>query len=159
MEFTLPEKCCGVCLQHNDSTSQVHFEISRNGLWVLRHHPNPAPRIGWLLLDASRHVSGPMDFSDREASQWGLAVQQASRLIQSITGCDRVYAIAVGEGARHLHLHLIPRFGDDAETEAWCVADLYRQIAQKQRPPANPDAIEAFVTKGREVVKTLGESL
>ena len=159
MELTLPEKCCGVCFQHNDSVGQEHFEISRNGLWVLRHHPNPAPRVGWLLLDASRHVSGPVDFSAREASQWGLAVQQASRLIQSITGCDRVYAIAFGEGARHLHLHLIPRFGDDPETEAWCVADLYRQIAQKQRPPANPEAIQAFVTTGREVVKNLGEAL
>ena len=159
MEFTLPEKCCGVCLQHNNSASQQRFEISRNGLWVLRHHPNPAPRVGWLLLDTSRHVSGPVDFCEREASQWGLAVQQASRLVQSMTGCDRVYAIAFGEGARHLHLHLIPRFGDDPETEAWCVADLYRQVAQKQHPPANPEAIQAFVTKGREVVKTLGEAL
>jgi len=159
MEPTLPEKCCGVCLQHNDSASQEHFEISRNGLWVLRHHPNPAPRVGWLLLDASRHVSGPVDFSAREASQWGLAVQQASRLIRTLTGCDRVYAIAFGEGARHLHLHLIPRFGDDPETDAWCVADLYRQVAQKQHPPANPEAIQAFVTKGREMIKTLGEAL
>ena len=159
MKPTLPEKSCGVCLQHNESASQERFEISRNGLWLLRHHPNPAPRVGWLLLDASRHVSGPMDFSDHEAFQWGLAVQQASRLVQSITGCDRVYAIAFGEGARHLHLHLIPRFGDDPETDAWCVADLYRQVAQKQHPPANPEAIQAFVTKGREMIKTLGEAL
>ena len=53
MELTLPEKCCGVCLQHNDSVGQERFEISRNGLWVLRHHPNPAPRVGWLLLDGN----------------------------------------------------------------------------------------------------------
>ena len=159
MTVTLPDKCCGVCLQHNDSVGKERFEISRNELWVLRHHPNPAPRLGWLLLDTSRHVSGPVDFSDREASQWGLAVQQASRLVQTMTGCDRVYAIAFGEGARHLHLHLIPRVGDDPETEAWCVADLYRQVARNQQPPANPEAIQTFVTKGRKVVKTLGESL
>ena len=159
MQTTLPEKCCGVCLQHNDSASQARFEISRNELWVLRHHPNPTPRVGWLLLDASRHVGGPVDFNEHEASQWGLAVQQASRLIKTLTGCDRVYAIAFGEGARHLHLHLIPRVGDDPETEAWCVADLYRQVAQKQHPPTKPEAIQTFVTKAREVVKTLGESL
>ena len=159
MEPTLPDKSCGVCLQHNDAASQERFEISRNGLWVLRHHPNPAPRVGWLLLDASRHVSGPGDFNSREASQWGLAVQQASRLIRTLTGCDRVYAIAFGEGARHLHLHLIPRFGHDPQTEAWSVADLYRQVARNQQPPANPEAIQTFVTKGRKVVKTLGESL
>ena len=159
MELTLPEKGCGVCLQHNDSANQERFEISRNRLWVLRHHPNPAPRVGWLLLDASRHVGGPVDFNAREASQWGLAVQQASRLVKTMTGCDRVYAIAFGEGARHLHLHLIPRVGDDPETEAWCVAELYRQVAQKQHPPAKPEAIQTFVTEAREVVKTLGESL
>lgn len=159
MELTLPEKCCGVCLQHNDSASQEHFEISRNELWVLRHHPNPAPCVGWLLLDTSRHVSGPVDISDREASQWGFGVRQASRLIRTLTSCDRVYAISFGEGARHLHIHLIPRFGDDPETEAWCVADLYRQVAQKQHLPANPEAIQAFVAKGRELVKTLGAAL
>ncbi len=159
MKDTLPEKSCGVCLQHIDSASQQRFEISRNGLWVLRHHPNPAPLVGWLLLDASRHVSGPVDFSNSEASQWGLAVQQASRLIQTMTGCDRVYAIAFGEGARHLHLHLIPRFGDAPETEAWCVADFYRQVAQKRRTPADPEVIQAFVNKGRVLVKTLGKAL
>ena len=49
-----------------------------------------------------------------------------NRLVKHVSGCDRVYAIAFGEGARHLHLHLIPRCNGIPETEAWAVADLYR---------------------------------
>ena len=85
------------------------FEIQRSDLWVLRHHPNPTPLPGWVLLDTLRHCAGPIDFTTDEANGWGIAVQQASRLVRQLTSCDRVYAIAFGEGAQHLHLHLIPR--------------------------------------------------
>ena len=44
-----------------------------------------------------------------EASDWGSAVRDASDLVKQITGCERVFAIAIGEVAQHLHLHLIPR--------------------------------------------------
>jgi diadenosine tetraphosphate (Ap4A) HIT family hydrolase len=53
-------------------------------------------------------------------------VRHASQLVQQITGCERVYAIAFGEGAPHLHLHLIPRHVSNPLTAAWSVADLYR---------------------------------
>ena len=81
---------------------QDRYEIFRNDLWVLRHHPDPAPLLGWFLLDSRRHCSGPIEFTTAEASAWGGAVQQASRLVQRLTQCDRVYAIAFGEGAQHL---------------------------------------------------------
>ena len=146
---------CGVCQQHHDPSASAHYEISRSPLWVLRHHPDPAPLTGWLLLDARRHLGGPIAFTPEEASAWGPTVQQASRLVQQLTGCDRVYAIAFGEGARHLHLHLIPRFGSEPASEAWNVADLYRAVADGNRPPAAPDAVQAFVEQARQARLTL----
>lgn len=140
---------CGVCQLHGDALAQCRYEIGRSPLWTLRHHPDPAPRLGWLLLDASRHVTGPIDFSAEEATSWGSAVQVASRLAQALTGCERVYAIAFGEGARHLHLHLIPRRNGDAATEAWAVADLYRAVAAGALPAADPAAVSALVQQGR----------
>jgi diadenosine tetraphosphate (Ap4A) HIT family hydrolase len=140
---------CGVCQRHNDPISSQRYEISRRPLWILRHHPDPAPLTGWLLLDACRHMAGPLEFTATEASAWGPAVQQASQLVQQLTGCDRVYAIAFGEGARHLHLHLIPRFGQEAASEAWKVADLYRAVASGAHTPANPDAVQTFVQQAR----------
>ena len=53
------------------------YEIARTPHWVLRHHPDPSPLVGWLFLDTVRHVGGPADFTPDEAAAWGPAVQEA----------------------------------------------------------------------------------
>ncbi|MBM5784892.1 MAG: diadenosine tetraphosphate hydrolase [Cyanobacteria bacterium K_DeepCast_35m_m1_288] len=145
---------CGVCGLHSDSDARQRYEISRSPLWILRHHPDPAPLPGWLLLDARRHLAGAIAFTTEEAAAWGGAVQQASQLVQALTRCDRVYAIAFGEGARHLHLHLIPRCGSEPATEAWRVADLYRAVARGAHPPADPETVRALVERARQALLT-----
>jgi diadenosine tetraphosphate (Ap4A) HIT family hydrolase len=77
-------------------------------------------------------------------------LQRCSALVRDLSGCERVYAIAFGEGARHFHLHLIPRHGADGATESWRVADLYRQVAAGERPAADPAAVAALVARARE---------
>ena len=70
--------------------------------------------------------------------------------VRELTGCERIYAIAFGEGARHFHLHLIPRHAADPQSESWRVADLYRQVAVGDRPAADPAAVAELVARGRE---------
>ena len=142
---------CRVCRIHNDSEAQARYEIGRDSFWILRHHPDPAPLPGWLLLDSSRHLGGPIDFLPPEAAAWGDVVKSASKLVQGLTGCERVYAISFGEGARHLHLHLIPRFSQDPASEAWRVADLYRRVMNGSSPPASATQVSALVERGRVV--------
>lgn len=139
MTPTNPSSPCGICRLHDDATNVAAYEIARTDLW--------------LLLDARRHVPGPLAFSDREALSWGQAVRHASQLVQQLTGCDRVYAIAFGEGAPHLHLHLIPRQGSDPRTAAWSVADLYRAVAEGKRQAADPQLVRELVARGREWVE------
>jgi len=143
---------CAICRLHadTDTPGSADFEIGRGGLWLLRHHPDPAPLAGWLLLDARRHLAGPLAFDDREAAGWGPAVRLASQLVQQLTGCERVYAIAFGEGAPHLHLHLIPRHAAAPASAAWCVADLYRAVAVGARPGADPAFVRQLVARGRQ---------
>ena len=140
---------CPICRLHDDPAARGAYEIGRGSLWLLRHHPEPAPLVGWLLLDSLRHVAGPADFNDKEAASWGLAVRYASSLLKEKTGCDRVYAIAFGEGAPHLHLHLIPRFAGDPRTSAWLVADHYRVVAARELLPAAPEQVTDLVTRAR----------
>lgn len=147
---------CPICRLHGDAAAMAALEIVRSDLWLLRHHPHPAPLAGWLLLDARRHLGGPLAFTDREAAGWGRAVRAASQLVQRLTGCDRVYAIAFGEGAPHLHLHLIPRFGGDPDSSAWRVADLYRAVERGERPAADPVAVAALVARGRQLLAAVG---
>ena len=142
---------CGVCSIHRDDASLAHFEIWRGEHWLLRHHPHPSPLIGWCLLDARRHFGGPADFNAAEAADWGCAVQRASLLVQQVSGCDRVYSIAFGEGARHLHLHLIPRFSGNSQTDAWAVADLYRAVQSKRCSAAADSEVDAWIQAARQL--------
>ena len=144
---------CAICQLHADPAARQRYEIRRSELWVLRHHPDPAPLPGWLLLDSLRHCSGPVDFSEAEASDWGRAVRVASHLVKQITGCNRVYAIAFGEGAQHLHLHLIPRFVSQLETKAWSVADLYRQVESRKIESAKETEVFSFIEQARHLTK------
>jgi len=100
-----------------------------------------------------------MDFRADEAVAWGPAVQKASKLVKEITCCDRVYAIAFGEGAHHLHLHLIPRFEGDPRSTAWNIADLYRTMEADQRAAAPPKAVQACIEKFRHRWSSSGWSL
>ena len=140
---------CAICAIHLDASSRGLYEIGRGELWLLRHHPDPAPLPGWLMLDSCRHLGGPADFTPLEAQAWGPAVQWASALVRELTSCDRVYAIAFGEGAPHLHVHLIPRFGLDPGTAAWSVADHYRAVAAGERAAAPSERVAALVTRAR----------
>ena len=142
---------CAICRLHLDSLSRERYEISRSKLWLIRHHPDPAPLPGWLLLDSVRHCGGPLEFDPPEAQSWGGAVRDASQLVQQITGCDRVYAIAFGEGAPHLHLHLIPRFADDPATSAWLVADHYRAVQGGQHEAATESQVQEMVALARRI--------
>lgn len=148
----MPDSCV-ICQLHGDGTQREAFEIGRGKLWLLRHHPDPAPLAGWLLLDAWRHLGGPLNFNDPEAAAWGPAVRHSSQLVQRLTGCDRVYAIAFGEGAPHLHLHLIPRFAADPASAAWSVADLYRAVAAGVRPAAEPGRVRELVAAARQLLQ------
>jgi diadenosine tetraphosphate (Ap4A) HIT family hydrolase len=73
--------------------------------------------------------------------------------VQRLSGCGRVYAIAFGEGAQHLHLHLIPRHLDDPATAAWSVADHYRAVACGERPAADPRRVRELVETARTLVE------
>lgn len=141
---------CGVCRLHAGGAG-AELWIHRREPWLLRHHPLPAPLPGWLVLDSLRHVGGPADFDPAECAALGPALQRASALVRELTGCERVYAIAFGEGARHFHLHLIPRHATDPQSESWRVADLYRQVAAGERASADPAVVADLVVRGRQL--------
>ena len=147
---------CAICQLHADAEARERYEIWRSELWVLRHHPDPAPLSGWLLLDSLRHCPGPVDFSEAESADWGRAVRDASHLVKLITGCQRVYAIAFGEGAQHLHLHLIPRHLDEPSSKAWAVADLYRAMDAGDRAASDPASVASLVQRCRSLISAQG---
>jgi diadenosine tetraphosphate (Ap4A) HIT family hydrolase len=145
-----PGPGCPICGLQADPLAWQVDGIARFGIgWVLRHHPAPAPLVGWLLLDSGRHLGGPTDFDAAEADSFGEALRRSCALVRQLSGCDRVYAIAFGEGAPHLHVHLIPRHGAETASKAWSVADLYRAVEAGERAAAAPAAVADFVARAR----------
>ena len=91
-----------------------------------------------------------------EASDWGCAVRDASDLVKKISGCERVYAIAFGEGAQHIHLHRIPRHLNEPASKAWAVADLYQDMDRGDRAAADPAVVAAMVQRCRSLISDPG---
>lgn len=115
--------------------------------WILRHHPAPAPLAGWFQLESARHVQGPAEFTREEAEEFGSVLSACSEAIRRVTGALRVYAIAFGEGAPHLHMHLIPRMSGRDDTAAWKVADWYRRVEADPALAASPEKVLAVISE------------
>lgn len=139
---------CGVCLAHAAlaSSDLVAWQSDR---WLLRHHASPAPLAGWFLLDARRHVQSAADFDAAESREFAGVLGASIRAIKAATGVPRVYTIMFGEGAPHLHAHLVPRDPLMSESCAWKVADLYREVERGIRPAAPADAVLRVVQRVR----------
>ncbi len=72
------------------------------------------------------------------------------RAIRVAVGVPRVYVVMFGEGAQHLHAHLIPRDPGRAGTSAWEIADWYRAVESGQRESATDLDIARIITRVRD---------
>ena len=123
-----------------------------DGMWLVRHHTHPAPLAGWFLLDSVRCVRNAADFSDAEAASFGDVLRRVSRAVREACGVPRTYAIMFGEGAPHLHAHIIPRDPAVPASCAWAVADLYRDVESGLRAPASLEEVDAAVARVRSLL-------
>lgn len=140
-----PAEGCSVCSFEHPRRRAPELVAWEDSLWILRHHMLPAPLVGWFMLISRRHLGGPADLSDMEAMFLGPRLREVSQAIKAVTGAPKVYAIAFGEGAPHLHVHLVPRYADRPDTGAWKLADAYRAVERGEIPAADPAEVSACV--------------
>lgn len=142
---------CGVCALHARAGGPPLL-VWTDGTWLLRHHGHPAPMAGWFLLDSVRCVRNAADFTQSEAATFGAALQRVSRAVRDACNVPRTYTLMFGEGAPHLHAHIIPRDPADPSTCAWAVADLYRAVERGLRAPAAEGDVDAAVARVRSLL-------
>ncbi len=142
---------CGVCALHAREGGPPLLAWT-DGMWLLRHHAHPAPLAGWFLLDSVRCVRNAADFSDAEAAAFGAVLRRVTRAVREACGVPRTYTVMFGEGAPHLHAHIVPRDPAEPASCAWAVADLYRDVERGLRVPASQEHVDAVVARVRSLL-------
>jgi diadenosine tetraphosphate (Ap4A) HIT family hydrolase len=66
--------------------------------------------LGYLMVEPKRHVAGLGDLTDEEAADLGRVINDAARALKKSERAEHVYIVVLGDGAPHLHVHLIPRY-------------------------------------------------
>lgn len=82
--------------------------------------PNPYK----VLVIPRSHVENIYLLSEEDAGQIFQAAVKIARAIRAASGCDGLNLVqsngrAAGQDVSHFHLHLLPRYYDDAVTLSW----------------------------------------
>ena len=117
--------------------------------------PSPSAAYGMVAFGFVTTLSRSHRFFNRRSKKLGFSRSRCKYFVEKITQCDRVYTIAFGEGAQHLHLHLIPRFIANPSTKGWSVADHYRSVDSGESSPVSEEQLQDFVVNARQIKGTL----
>ncbi|WP_425460363.1 HIT family protein [Leptospira fluminis] len=101
---------CPICIEHS-SSSPSGF-LFRSGDFLIRHC-EPSKKIpGYLYVEPIAHRESYSEWSEKEFSEFGIALQKASEWILSRFSPAKIYTVLVSEKVAHMHFHLIPRYGE-----------------------------------------------
>lgn len=107
-----PNTPCVACRVASGAHAPAGGIAWRGGGFVLHAPLDPCPLPGWLVLTSERHARALYELTDDEAAQLGRIAARAMRAQREALGAEHVYAFAIGDVLRHLHVHLVPRFAD-----------------------------------------------
>jgi diadenosine tetraphosphate (Ap4A) HIT family hydrolase len=111
---------CFICSKHAEMPPTV---LAAEEQVVVTHLAGESVYLGYLFVEARRHVPGLGDLSEDEAAAVGRAAARWSRALQTATGAEHVYAAVIGHGVDHFHLHLIPRYPGTPREYWWTRVD------------------------------------
>jgi histidine triad (HIT) family protein len=121
---------CFICAKHRNMGAVPGGELIADEHAVVSHLPLITPAgaatrvyLGYLFVEARRHVPELGDLLPEEASAFGHLAATASAALQRATDADHVYAAVIGHGVDHLHLHLIPCYPGTPREYWWTRVD------------------------------------
>lgn len=132
---------CDVCATLRDHAAWSDVRVHEDALVVLAHVPPSSVNAtngypGHLLLVPRRHVESPGAVSDEEAERIGLWLARGTQLLETISGAEHVYLARLGDGWRHLHYHLIPRYADTPDQYHGLNVRDWKGVERCSRPEA-----------------------
>lgn len=149
---------CFVCRKHRDRGPLIPGgPVAEDELVVVSHlvTPNLLGRegtttyLGQLVVEPKRHAPGLADLTDAESQRVGLWASRASRALRDVAGAEHVYAMVIGDGVPHLHLHLKARYPGTPREYWWTRVDEWPGTRR-----GDIDEIGAFVRELRSGLRT-----
>ncbi len=117
---TTPE--CLVCRKHRGEIAVLGGVIFENDLISISHAQlfgdEKDHYLGHVFVEAKRHVSELADLTAQEAQAIGLYVSRVAKALLQTEGMEHVYSFFIGDGAPHVHVHVIGRY-PGAPREYW----------------------------------------
>jgi histidine triad (HIT) family protein len=108
-----PSVDCFVCAKHALGDSALGGVLFEDELVYAGHAcpPSGPPAYrGYLVAEPKRHVAGLDDLTNEEAADLGRLVSRLARALRDVAGAEHVYSFVLGDGLRHLHIVLAPRY-------------------------------------------------
>jgi len=97
---------CLICKRQEEEPEKDTILSTEN--FVVRHS-RETNILGYLVIEARRHILDLTEASDEEALSYGTLLKQVMALIRKLTGAERIYTFSLGEAVPHFHVHVIPR--------------------------------------------------
>lgn len=113
---------CPICNIHNSidripksiggiqpTKPTVILECNEN--WVLRIAPETKNCPGYLYLEPRSHVTSWAELGE-DLTSLGVWMKKGLDFIQNQYNPRKIYTITISEAVPHIHIHLIPHYGD-----------------------------------------------
>lgn len=100
------EAQCLIC-KRQEETPEKDIVLSTENFVV--RHSRETNILGYLVIEARRHILDLTEATDDEAVGYGALLKQVMSLIRKLTGAERIYTFSLGEAVPHFHVHVIPR--------------------------------------------------
>lgn len=129
--------------------------IYANDRFLVRHSLE-TDILGYLLIEARRHILDAASFETQERRNLGEVLHVATTAIRKVVSPEpfRVYSFTLAEAQPHFHMHLIPRSIDFAEKH------VARGIMQYPLAPGpDPVAMAEIVKKMQGVFATMSADI
>jgi diadenosine tetraphosphate (Ap4A) HIT family hydrolase len=92
------------------------------GIWFATLSIDPYSE-GHTIVVSSKHYDDISDFrisqNKSEVAEFWSGVHQCARRLKEILGPERIYLASLCDGVEHLHIHLIPRYKEDAKKKGF----------------------------------------
>lgn len=106
------KETCFICEKHRGNITVPGGVIYEDNLIYVGHvfWEEDETYLGYIMIDLKRHIQGLAEMNEEEAKAFGVITNRVSKALKECEGAEHIYAFVSGNGASHMHMHLIPRY-------------------------------------------------